>query len=155
MVNRYPGQLVRGSDTEVLFALKLTDESLTSSTTLQNDDTLLFPVEASATYEFTATVVYVGNTTGDFKLAFTFPSGATLYWVGKGTPIGLDNSFGAASGTSLAYSGETTNQSIVVQAVLTTGSTAGTLQLQWAQNTSNATATVVKTGSFIRAQRRE
>jgi hypothetical protein len=36
---------------------------------------------------------------------------------------------------------------------LTTSSTSGTLQFQWAQGTSNATGTVVKAGSFIRLVR--
>lgn len=166
MTTRYAGQVVRASDTEVLWALKAADESVASSTTLQNDDTLLVTLEANATYEFVAHVGYVGNTTGDIKLAFTFPSGASCYWSGKGGPASDDTfgssgstrhsvSFGDASGTSLSFAGSTTVLSVHILGVVTTASTAGTLQLQWAQNTSNATNTTVKAGSFLRAVRRE
>lgn len=166
MVNRFPGQVVRGSDTEVLWARKTADESVTSSTTLQNDDTLLVSVEASAVYEFALHLAVVGNTTGDFKMGFTFPTSSTCWWSGKGgveTDAGFGASgstrhsvsFGDASGTAVAYTGSTTILSIHVMGVLSVSTTAGTLQLQWAQNTSNATATTVKAGSFLRAQRRE
>lgn len=165
MTTRYAGQVIRASDTEVLWALKASDESVTSSATLQNDDSLLLSVEANATYELAAHIAYVGNTTGDIKFAFTWPSGSTLYWSGKG---GVESdagygasgstrqsvSFGDASGTAVAYTGSTTVLSVHIMGCLVTSSIAGTLQLQWAQNTSNGTATTVKAGSFLRAQRR-
>lgn len=165
MTTRYPGQKVRASDTEVLWARKTTDESLTSSTTLQNDDTLVVPVEAYAVYEFTALVAYTGNTTGDIKIGFTFPSGS-CYWAGKG-PSEADSGYGAVgasrhsasfgdlTGTATPYAASTTPLAVLITGVLATDIASGNLQLQWAQNTSNATATVVKAGSFLRAQRRE
>ena len=160
-----PGGLVRASDNQILWALKTVDESVTSSTTLQNDDTLLHPVEASTTYEFEALLALTGNVTGDFKMAFTFPAASTCYWgavgpssadAGFGTAgsAQLAATFGSASGTAVAYSGSTTAVVILVKGVLVVSTTPGNLQLQWAQNTSNGTATVVKAGSYLRAAKR-
>jgi hypothetical protein len=36
-----------------------------------------------------------------------------------------------------------------VHGLLVVGGTAGTVKLQWAQNTSNVTATILKSGSFL------
>lgn len=162
----HAGQVVRASDTQVLWARKTVDESITSSTTLQNDDSLLLAVEADAVYEIAGTLFYAGNVTGDIKVAFTFPTGATLYWAGKGGSeadagyggVGASRhsaSVADASGTATAFTGSTTNLAIFIRALLVTSGTSGNLQLQWAQNTSNGTATTVKVGSYLRAIRRE
>lgn len=162
----YAGQYVRASDVEVQWARKTADESVTSSTTLQNDDTLLLPVRASSVFRFTALVAYTGNTTGDIKFAFTFPSGAACYWAGKGPSTADDGygtvgaskhaaSFAESSGTSTSFAGSTSTLAVLIEGILITGSTPGTLTLQWAQNTSNGTATTVKAGSFLEMTRRE
>lgn len=162
----YAGQFVRASDVEIQWARKTSDESVTSSTTLQNDDTLLLPVRASSVYRFTALVGYVGNTTGDIKLGFTFPSGATCHWAGKGASSSDDGYgttgaskhsavFGEVSGTATSFAGSTSNLAVLIEGILITGTTAGNLTLQWAQNTSNGTATTVKAGSFLELSRRE
>lgn len=161
----YAGKLIRAGDLETLWARKTADESVTSSTTLQNDDTLVLQGVADAVYEIEGALFYVGNTTGDIKVAFTFPSG-NLYWFGKGGSE-ADGGFGGvgasrhsasyndASGTSTAFTGSTTNLALLLKGVWVVGVSGGALQLQWAQNTSNATATTVKAGSFLRMQRRE
>jgi hypothetical protein len=166
MVIRKPGQIVRASDTEVLWARKGSDESVTSSATLQNDDSLVVQLEALAAYEFTVVLAWTGNVTGDIKFAFTFPSGGSCYWTASGPSDGdagygstgasrYTANWGSASGTSTSFSGSTSTLGMIIQGVVVTSSTAGNLQLQWAQATSNGTATVVKAGSFISATRRE
>lgn len=166
MATRYAGLTVRASDTEVLWARKVADESVTASTTMQDDDALLVQVEANRVYEFDALIGYVGNTAGDVKVGFTFPAGASCYWAGQGGSDGDSGyggvgasrhsaSFGDASGTATAFTGSTTALAILVKGMLVVGGTPGVLRLQWAQNTSNATATTVKAGSFLRAQARE
>jgi hypothetical protein len=60
-----------------------------------------------------------------------------------------------ALGTAEAFgtNGTTTLMAAELSFTLVTSSTAGNLQLQWAQNTSNATATTVKAGSVLTALR--
>ncbi|MFJ2477126.1 hypothetical protein ACIOWI_29830 [Streptomyces sp. NPDC087659] len=52
-------------------------ESVTSSTTMQNDNHLLASLAANALYKLTAYLAVTGSATGDFKCAWTLPSGAT------------------------------------------------------------------------------
>lgn len=164
-VRVFAGQKVRASDLEVLWARKSLDESVTSSTTAQNDDTLVLAVRANSTYRFTCLVAYTGNPTGDIKIGFATPAGSICYWAGKG-PSTADDGYGTVgaskhsasldeAGATTSYAGSTSALAILVEGVLIVGSTSGNLTLQWAQNTSNGTATTVKAGSFLEAVRRE
>lgn len=140
------------------YVAKTSDESVTSSTTLQNDDELFIPVVASATYIMTSMIVYRAAATPQIKINWTVPAGGTMLW----TPGSLDSAVTAgfngninkaiydlSVAPTLGCGGAA--QSIVAtpSGVITTSSTAGNLQFQWAQFASNATATVVKAGSWI------
>lgn len=141
-------------------AVKPSDQAVTSSTTLVNDSALLVAVAASATYEVNLFLTYTAtgsSSTGGIKVAWTAPSGAVLNWV----PYLNGNSDGVqqlatvwTTGGTLATvnPGSGTGASMVaahVYGVLIMGVNAGSLQLQWAQNTSNASATTVKAGSAL------
>lgn len=159
------GHIVVTSDFDVfgITAYKTGDESVTSSTTLQNDDLLVLPVASNARYIMEAVLFYVGaadGATGGLKLGWTGPSGATMKWANRGTTqnvsptlvnynvvveaIGGGRGVGTNSGTEM---------SCFPYGVLNTSSTSGNLQLQWAQGGSNATATTVKAGSLLHLRR--
>lgn len=145
--------------TNVLFAVKTANESVTSSTTLQNDDHLVLALAASSTYIIDGLLIIDGASTGDFQMDFTKPSGSTnnIYidslaigasglgdkgaylWEDSGTP-----NFGTITTGSHSY---------VRFTGLSQVTTAGNLQLRWAQATSTATATRVLTGSWMSARR--
>lgn len=138
--------------------IKTADESVASSAVLQDDDHLFAPLAANKTYAFEANLAVVSATTPDYKLAFTVPAGATLRWHAfsahdtaslPGNP--LEYGVVTASGTPLTITVRTTETRIVrvVGSVVTAG-TAGNLQLQWAQDSANATPATVKAGSFLR-----
>ncbi len=138
-------------------ASKGANQSVTSSTTLVNDDALYVDVEANATYFVLLQAVYTGGTEGssDLKITFTIPSGSmtwsSLRYASNGT-LGIETLQGTGSGNTsdCGTSGSGNNaRSVLVWGFLTTGDTAGTLQLKWAQNTSNATATTVESGSSL------
>lgn len=143
-----------------LRARKSADQTLTpSSTTLQNVSELSVSVSASTNYDFEAVFLYDTGTTPDIKLAFTFPAGATLSYGPGGylaTGINFESFFTAvhrqASGTSFAVGGlgAGTVAGVHVQGTLIVSTTAGTFQVQAAQNTSNASDTIVKADSRIR-----
>lgn len=147
---------------------KTTDESVTSSTTLQNDDDLALPVEANATYALSGFLVWTGNETGDIKFGFDFPASSTLHWgmVGPDDTSTGFNSGGTrgagewfvrinqtAGGSVIQFAGSTAPLMGLLEGTLFTGATAGTLQLQWAQFTSNGTATTLKAGSRMSLRR--
>ncbi len=157
------GQVLTASDVNNWFvplaAEKGSDQPVTSSTTLVNDSALVIPVAASATYDFDLQLFYKGFTTGsgDIKIAWSLPSGATL--VGGGdfiaNPLGVTQLFYTQATASIfsASNGTANPQPIRTWGTLVTSTTAGNMQLQWAQNTSSGTATTVMTGSVLTAQR--
>lgn len=141
---------VSTSDSQVR---KSADESVTSSATLQNDNELSLAVAANKTYVFDVYLAYTAGTTGDFKAALTFPSGATAFAAISAT----DGSSWTTTGLQISSGGSVSGGGLGVTipvlqrwtGVLMVSSTAGTLQVQWAQNTSNGTATTVKAGSVM------
>ena len=142
---------------EPLLVYKLAAEAVTSSTTLQNDDELFLPVAANAFYILDCWIQFNALVGADIKIAWTVPTSATMNYSALGTGptnyTDYDTSV-VSSGTARPAKGNApTPQAISSRGHLQTSSTAGTLQLQWAQNTSNATATSVLAGSWIRLNR--
>lgn len=152
---------------DFVFIRKTSDESLNTNATLQADNELVLPIGANETWLFEFHVVYLGNTTGDFKCGLTFPTSPTeiSYYIS-----GLDTS-AANAGANVAGSlslihavadavggagrGADTNKAVVVlRGFVRNGSNAGNVTLMWAQNTSNGTNTTVKAGSWLEGRRR-
>lgn len=156
------GHKVVVSDFDILgiFADKTADETVTSSTTLQDDDQLFLPVAANARYILDAFIIYTGaaDPAGGLKMGWTGPSGATMKWTNFGTNGDITGATlveynvvvetiagGRSVGTNL-----TTEMSCQPRGRLATGGSSGTFRFQFAQGASNATGTVVKAGSYVR-----
>ncbi|MER7814089.1 hypothetical protein [Streptomyces sp. NPDC096153] len=147
--------------------IKPSDEPLTSSTSMQNDNHLLASLAANALYVLTARLAVTGSATGDFKMAWTLPSGATApARFSRGPSVSTTGSTADSTLTRLSflagshavqvnYGVFNTSDPTFVEEVLyiDTAATAGTAQLTWAQNASSATATTVVAGSFIECRR--
>ncbi|WP_068925045.1 hypothetical protein [Planobispora rosea] len=140
-------------------ALKTADESITSSTVLQNDDQLLVPLLANSQYWIELFAIYSAATASDLSITFSVPAGGALYWSHGGLAGGATGSVDRISRnfldeTGSGWIGGTGADAVVMgEGRVTTGATAGNLQLRWAQNASGATATIVKAGSILIAQR--
>ena len=141
---------------------KTANQSVTASTTLVNDTHLKFAIRANEEWAFEVFLIVGGPTAGDIKIAFTVPAAATLAWGG----IGLD--LAAASNTDvqvlniqttsggawgLGLQGVVTSVSIKLWGTVANGANAGDLQMQWAQNTSDGSATTVGVNSWLKGQR--
>jgi len=155
MANFTAGQKLRASELNdflPIMARATADTSKTSNTTLGNVTGLAVAVAASTAYALDGYLAYTGNSTGDIKFAWTIPTGLTGHWGISSddttTPGDLKTSIATAYTTVITAGGGSLNAT--VKGYVLTDTTAGTLQLQFAQNTSNGTATVVKTGSWIR-----
>ena len=132
--------------------IKLNDETLTTDTTLQNDDELVVAVAANTSYFIQGGLIVASPTTADLKINFTAPSGATFTimadYVASGTTLLSATTVSALTG--IDGRGATTVSAVRFGgAVLTTG-TAGNFQLQWAQNASSGTTTI-HAGSWMEA----
>jgi hypothetical protein len=155
------GQVLSASDVNTWFVpqaiWKPGDEAVTSSTALQPDNDLVATVAANAQYSFELTLWTTGATitSGDIKIAMTWPAAGQGMWVADGyaisgtitpTTIHIETTSGTAHSLGVDASGGTP---VRISGSLKTSSTSGSLVLQWAQNTSNATATDVKIGSKL------
>ena len=143
-----------------LEVIKSADESVTSSTTLQDDDQLVFAIPASEVWYMDMMLIVDGNSTADFKAKFTVPASCVMGWI-------IRDHMAAGGSTSVRTIFTEANTALVeidgsagraypyvrIEAYIVNSTNAGTIQLQWAQNTSNATATTVKKGSWLRARK--
>lgn len=136
-----------------IFKRKTADETVTSSTTLQNDDHLAFSLLASQIYEFHIEATYdnAGSATAGLKFGWaTVPAGATMNWswimVDSGPAVSFDGGK-TATDTGAAQAGSV-KRTLHLQGLVFMSSTAGTVTWQWAQNVSNASGTIVRSGSY-------
>ena len=140
-----------------LIIRKPSDESVTSSIALQNDDHLLLAVGTSEVW-LTQWNLLVTSTSGtpDIRVAFTFPTGGsaalTLGTVLNGggtlTYTAWNSTTSPTSTESIALSASVLNH-FMITGVFVNGGTGGNLQLQWAQQTSDAAATTMKANSTL------
>lgn len=130
-----------------------------------DDDTLLFPVLANATYFVEAYLrVDAANGTMDIMVGWNYPASASARWGGNAA---ISSSLGtwqvgaaatvppALNGISdqPVYGTRTGVSGVSLAGTFTTVATAGTLTLQWSQGTSDLGNLVLSTGSMIRYQR--
>jgi len=135
--------------------IKPSDQSVTSSTTLVNDNDLVAAVVASATYIFACYLDYEGGTQGssDLKWQWALPSGATLRYqnIGVGTGGGAVTGATCTGATIVAFgtSGAASLVAASMTGTLVMSTSPGFLQFKWAQNTSSGTATIVHAQSSL------
>ena len=147
--------------TRVEFVRKTANETVNNSNTLQNDDTLLVALSANEVVAFMCFIIIDSGTTPDFQAAFTVPAAATLAWGQAG--LASQNTASAftysvavtVSGTAVAMGGVGAGSpmSVMLVGTVANGANAGNLQLQWAQNTANASDTIVYANSWLVALR--
>lgn len=129
-----------------------------TSTTVYADDAYfvaaLMTLEANATYRLDGYLKYAGapNGTGDLKMLFTGPAGWTMTF---STGASLSTSVSGYDGTAvtgptgriIGTNGATTDMAALLRGTVTTAATAGGMAMQWAQNTSSATPTILRGGA--------
>lgn len=143
------------------FILKPSDTSRSSTTSQTADPDLTLAVDASKSYILDMFVQYTAvNGSGDLKCSWTAPSGAIFNGMGIGVQAsGAAEIYGYQSSgnvltTAVSYGGGgAAILSFRMSGILVMSTTAGSLTFQWAQNTSNGTATVVKQGSSMLLRR--
>lgn len=141
---------------------KASSESLTSNTTLQNDDDFVISLEADKVYHVALHAMVTGPAAGDIKFEWAVTGGVAAltnrHVEGPATTTAdvadtnVRSSGAHALTTSVPYGVDGSSGSRIVEDFLvetTTAGTAGTLTLKWAQNTSNASATAMNVNSFL------
>lgn len=142
-----------GGSNPMVSKIKSADESRASNATLQDDSELYFSIGANEKWTFRFVVQGQSGTTPDFKFAVTAPTGASCS-VGSIDPEGATSVSNLGCGVSTGLvPGNNTNDIYEITGSISNGSTAGPVRLQWAQNVSNAGATIVREGSYVNAVR--
>ena len=143
-----------------LLARKSADQTVNNSAVLVNDTHLLFAVAASEVWWLQAWLMFDGGTIPDIKFHWTLPASATMRW---GATSDGDASFGGswssfstpvallteASTPAYATIGAGTTIGLSLTGIAVVAGTAGNVQLQWAQNTANASDTIMRTNSCL------
>jgi len=140
------------------YAWKTANESVTSSIVDQLDDQLFLPLNPFSVYLVSGYYSVSGSSTGDIRLGYSVPTGAQ----GRRHNVGLAAAATTTAGdmrisvhgwpTAVTYGINATAVSIIEEGIIYTQAAGGLLQMQWAQNVSNATATVVGADSFLMVQ---
>ncbi len=132
---------------------KTADETVISSTALQDDDVLSFAIGANEAWALRIELHINANASGGFKFAFTLPSGASgraSWTLGGGMGSSADADITAGGGGTGA--GTLTAFYIICGNVINS-TNAGTVQLRWAQNASFGTGTTVAKNTLLVATR--
>jgi hypothetical protein len=135
------------------YARSTVDESVNNTSTLQNDDELFLTVAASSVYELTGVIHINSGSTPDFKIGWTFPTGLTMRY----TVLAFDST-GALFATTRYAETDTpamagagvADEFIITGGLVITAGTAGTLQMQFAQNTPTVGNSTRLLNSYIR-----
>jgi hypothetical protein len=140
-----------------VFKKKDNDESVAASTTLQSDNDLGFTVNPNEVWVARWVLGVDAPLAAQIKVGITVPSGTyRLHILGPqtseaaapwSTAVDSLTSGSAAMGTG----GAGVVVPVYVDALIRVGATGGTVTLQWAQNASNGTPTIVKADSYLLA----
>ncbi|MFI5524975.1 hypothetical protein [Streptomyces platensis] len=144
--------------------MKFANTDRAATTTFADDPDLTIALEAGATYRVEMYLHYAALDAARFKTMWSVPG----TWTGNRSAVGPDQGqiLSATSGgngrwgvhnfsTAVTYGTRDNagNQCYALEEGMVTTTTAGTLALQWAQATSNATASRLAAGSYMRVKR--
>lgn len=152
---------------EVRYKYKTADEIVNNTATVQNDDHLTQAVRANSRYIFDVVLYHQSvSVAPDLRCRFTFPTGATTSVgmhaqseTGTQAPnttfngVALTNDAASPTGDFLLGLAVALPTMTIFKGVIETGSTAGSLTLQWAQVTATAENTTVFKWSYMRMER--
>mgnify|MGYP001617909989 CR=1 FL=1 len=137
---------------------KTADETVNNSSTLQNDDELLFAIAANEIWLVQGFLSFNSSTVADIRSAITVPAGATLIVNSMALAVGtaasngeLLNTSSTTSGGAVLAGGTGADSVQRLWAIVVNGANAGNCQVQWAQSTAEASNTIVRANSFLQA----
>lgn len=133
---------------------KPTNTTKNADTTYTADPHLQFSMAANTTYSIRAVVNFYASVVPDFKIQITGPASPTVYYAKHRRTaatlttdtVGVDTAYS----TSIAITSTGSGYGIIEYTILVqNGANAGTFAVEWAQNTSDASDTIVLAGSYI------
>jgi hypothetical protein len=162
------GQFLKRSGTSIvgdvgaLSGYATADQSVTSSTTLVNSTYVKFAMEANGIYTFDFVIFFTSSVNGAIKVALNGPGTVSNLRAHLISYNQNGNLIGGAAGPNItayeaaqavSWGSGSPDTAIYITGSVENGSTAGDCVLRFAQNSSNATATIVKRGSNVIAHK--
>jgi hypothetical protein len=149
--------------------VKAADETVASSTALQNDDHLFYAAAANTSYQVMLRLL-ISSTSAvpDFKIDFALPASATIFWdpTADGVGGGGDASSGwgpvtvgttpaalTLAGAARSFGTGNLTNGLLIFGVVRIAGTPGNIQLRWAQDTSNAAGVTLLKDSTMTVRR--
>ncbi len=142
------------------YIVRQTADESASTATLQNSNVLYFPIQANEVWVARFVCPMTMAAAGGLRAAVTRPvSPSSFYAAGiyiavlgstNSTDSGLTTT---GSGIFISNANLGTSGRLEVDISIANGANAGNVTLRFAQSASNATATVVKAGAYMQAQR--
>jgi hypothetical protein len=142
-----------------VYVIKQATETVTNSSTLQNDDELVLSLPTGRVYHIRCVLICGITAAQDIKTAWSTTNvthvgsrscrgpGVSTAGVGDTT---MRSSGGHALTTAVSYGLDGTSTSYIDEEFIVSTSGTGTVQLQWAQNAASAaTSATVVSGSYI------
>lgn len=138
--------LLAGAVGAIPIIKKAADETVTSSTTLQNDNHLAFSIGANEQWAFLMFIQYYAEGTPDLKIGWSVPVGCTMQWSRVVSAV-----WDEAEGDTEVYEGDdgVPERGYLGGGIIRNGANVGTIQFQWAQNVSDAAGTIIRAGSCM------
>lgn len=151
------------SDATHALVVKSADETVTNSTTLQDDDELAFDIGAGELWEATFVLFLTGETSdADVKLSASGPSGwaghafaRSLYAAATTTSAQANFVSAAPDNDGMHRAGVIAGSTVMAEfkLLVKAGASAGTVTLRWCQYTLENTDVTVEAGSYLIATR--
>lgn len=135
------------------YVYKTADETVTTSTTLQDDDHLSFSAAANGIYAFEALLLWHQSNAslGGLKWQWVTPDGSydilADYWHPASGVVTYIEAIESTT-TNISPPANTITHMVKFRGVLRLGGAGGTFKLQWAQNSAN-NSTIMETGSWF------
>lgn len=126
-----------------------------TSVVLSDDDSLSVPVTGTGRYAIEAFLIVAGDAAAGMTMSFTAPEGSTGAWVAMAPQTAAGNTQRDALDFRTSATVEITQAGVAFapRGTLLTGSTPGTLTLQWASAVTPSTALVLRAGSWLKLTR--
>jgi len=126
---------------------KTADQTVNNSTTLVNATDMVLPVNVNDIYKFEILVRMEATAVADMKVGWTVPAGATMSWregpTSAPTPELTDSSTDLMSGSGAGVDAIGSYHGVII-----IGATAGSVQMQFAQNTAEVSDTKLLTNTI-------
>lgn len=137
----------------LIIARKTVDESVANNATLQDDDQLQVQAAANSTYRFRLFAVHNTPAAAGLRIGFAGPAGVAFQRVkfeaGPNASLQVGVLAAGSAPTTGGVTGTAADSPLECVGVVTVGATAGLIKFQWSQSTPNATAAIVRAGSYL------